>query len=534
MGKINSLGVMLDCSRDAVYTVETLGNFFKLISAMGYSTVQLYTEDTFEVDGEPYFGYLRGRYSETELKEIDRLAAENGLELIPCIQTLAHLGGVTRWEDEYMCCTDAEGILLADEDKTYTLIEHIFASLAKCFTSRRVNIGMDEAHLIGLGRYLDKHGFVDRVDLLLRHLRRVLRIAEKYGFRPMMWSDMFFRLTGGGEYETSGKDIPPEIAAKIPENLDLVYWDYGNFDEAHYRAVIKAHRRMNRRIVFAGGSWTWGGFVPDNALAIKASEAAIRACIKEEIDEVFVTCWKDDGAECSLFGALPTLMCVAEFAKGNFDRVEIAKKFKNVTGVEWEDFAAIERMNLKNKIDTLANPCKYMLYADPFLGIFDTTVNGTEAETFAQIGKRLETVNNSKFGYIFDTYIALCDVLQIKYALGVKTRNAYTNRDMSTLLALTEEYSELERRVETFYFKFRTQWEKECKPHGFEKHDVRLGGLLFRIRHCRETIKEFCAGERSEIAQLDETILPFKQKIPAGSSIYFNDWLYSAMIKPKM
>ena len=213
---------MLDCSRDAVYTVETLGKFFKLISAMGYSTVQLYTEDTFEVEGEPYFGYLRGRYSETELKEIDRLAAANGLELIPCIQTLAHLGGITRWEDEYMRCTDADGILLADDDRTYTLIEHIFASLAKCFTSRRVNIGMDEAHMIGLGRYLGRNGFVNRVDLLLRHLNRVLEIAEKYGFRPMMWSDMFFRLISGGEYEASGKDIPPEIAAKIPQNLDLI------------------------------------------------------------------------------------------------------------------------------------------------------------------------------------------------------------------------------------------------------------------------------------------------------------------------
>ncbi len=534
MNKIDKLGVMLDCSRDAVYTVEALGGFFTLLSAMGYTTVQLYTEDTFEVEGEPYFGYLRGRYSETELKEIDRLAAANGLELIPCIQTLAHLGGITRWEDEYMRCTDADGILLADDDRTYTLIEHIFASLAKCFTSRRVNIGMDEAHMIGLGRYLDRNGFVNRVDLLLRHLNRVLEIAEKYGFRPMMWSDMFFRLISGGEYEASGKDIPPEIAAKIPQNLDLIYWDYGNFDETHYRSVIKTHKKLNRKIVFAGGSWTWSGFVPDNALAIRASETAMRACINEGIDEAFVTCWKDDGAECSLFGALPTLMCVSEFVKGNFDKREIAVKFKQITGADWDDFATIEQMNLKSSVETLANPCKYMLYADPFLGIFDTTVNGTEAETYAEIGKRLREINNSRFGYIIDMYIALCDVLQIKYALGVKTRDAYAKKDVNALSALTKEYAELEKRVEMFYEKFRVQWNKESKPYGFEKHDVRLGGLLLRIRHCRETITEFCEDNRNEIPQLDETILPFKKKVPIGQSIYFNDWLSSAMIKPKM
>ena len=36
--------------------------------------------------------------------------------------------------------------------------------------------------------------------LLLRHFERVRLLAGRYGFRPMLWSDMFFRLAGGGEY----------------------------------------------------------------------------------------------------------------------------------------------------------------------------------------------------------------------------------------------------------------------------------------------------------------------------------------------
>ena len=63
MNSVKSLGVMLNCSRDAVYTKETLKEFFALLSEMGYTNVQLYTEDTFEVEREAYFGYLRGRYS---------------------------------------------------------------------------------------------------------------------------------------------------------------------------------------------------------------------------------------------------------------------------------------------------------------------------------------------------------------------------------------------------------------------------------------------------------------------------------------
>ena len=58
----------------------------------------------------------------------------------------------------------------------------MFASLSKTFTSRIVNIGMDEAHYIGLGKYLDEHGYKNRYELLLGHLERVAEIADKYGY----------------------------------------------------------------------------------------------------------------------------------------------------------------------------------------------------------------------------------------------------------------------------------------------------------------------------------------------------------------
>ena len=91
------------------------------------------------------------------------------------------------------------------------------------FASRRINIGMDEAHMVGLGKYLDKHGFTDRISLLSEHLRRVLSIAKKYGFRPMMWSDMFFRLAGGGVYGTEGKNELPENVSRLSRKVSTLY-----------------------------------------------------------------------------------------------------------------------------------------------------------------------------------------------------------------------------------------------------------------------------------------------------------------------
>ena len=42
-------GVMLDCSRNAVRSLPTLKKMVDLLQAMGYNTLMLYMEDTFDV-----------------------------------------------------------------------------------------------------------------------------------------------------------------------------------------------------------------------------------------------------------------------------------------------------------------------------------------------------------------------------------------------------------------------------------------------------------------------------------------------------
>ena len=90
-------GIMIDCSRNAVRTPETVMRFADMMKKLGYNTLMLYTEDTYEIESEPYFGYLRGRYTKEELKRIDDYCDSLGIELIPCIQTLAHLNATMSW-----------------------------------------------------------------------------------------------------------------------------------------------------------------------------------------------------------------------------------------------------------------------------------------------------------------------------------------------------------------------------------------------------------------------------------------------------
>ena len=94
---LQRLGIMLDCSRNGVLTVPSGKRYIDILSRLGYNCLMLYTEDTYEIPEQPYFGYLRGRYTPKELKELDSYAREKGIELIPCIQTLAHLNTIVRW-----------------------------------------------------------------------------------------------------------------------------------------------------------------------------------------------------------------------------------------------------------------------------------------------------------------------------------------------------------------------------------------------------------------------------------------------------
>ena len=117
MTSFRRFGTMIDCSRNAVMNVPTLKKWMDLSADLGYTAVFLYIEDTYEIPEEPFFGYCRGRYTQAELRELDAYAKSKGLELIPCMQTLAHLNALTHWP-AYWPSIDTGDILLAGEDRT--------------------------------------------------------------------------------------------------------------------------------------------------------------------------------------------------------------------------------------------------------------------------------------------------------------------------------------------------------------------------------------------------------------------------------
>ncbi len=520
-----TFGTMIDCSRNAVMKVDALKKWIDITSDLGYNAVMLYTEDTYEIEENSYFGYLRGKYSKSELKEIDRYARGKGMEVIPCIQTLAHMNAILRWP-AYSQMVDTDDILLAGDERVYTLIDKMFKTISECFTTKTVNIGMDEAYMVGRGKYYDIHGDTKKIEVLTEHLNRVAELGKKYGLKLIMWSDMFFRLFSK-DYYSADADFCDEIREKIPENVELIYWDYYSTSKSHYDSLIQNHRKLGENTWFAGGLWTWIGYAPHNEFSLRTTENAFKSCTDNGVKDVFLTLWGDDGGECSRFALLPSLFAASEFAKGNYSLTDIKLKFKEKYGIAFDRFMLLDLLDGPNNDKGPKNPEKYLLFNDPFMGMLDSTLKGNEAEGFAKCKRKLSLMKkNEEWGYLFDSLCALCDVLALKADLGQRTRAAYEKRDTEEINQLINDYKTVIKKLRIFYDAYRKQWYAENKPQGFEVQDIRIGGLLQRMENCRERLVLLNEGKIDKIEELEEKLLDMDGKGEEFSknTKYFQCW----------
>lgn len=508
-----TFGTMLDCSRNAVMTVESVKRWIDLTAKLGCNTLHLYMEDTYEVDGHPYFGHLRGRYSKAELKQIDAYAAAHGMQVIPCIQTLAHVNALFHWP-VYREIHDAADILLTGDERTYALVDGMFRTLRECLRTNIVNIGMDEADLLGLGKYLTLHGYRDRFSILMEHLRRVSEMAKKYGFELLMWGDMFFRLAGGDYFTNFNQDpklgeIPEEVRQLVPENIHLVYWDYFSRDRQSYERNIDAHNAIKSGSWFAGGLWTWAGFAPHNTFSIATMREAMKACHAKGVENVVMTMWGDNGAECSKFAVLPALFTVSQMAQDIDDVETIHANFEREFGIPFEDFRALDLIGTQNdSAEAIYNPEKYLLYCDPFMGQFDNRVKSGDAAGYADCAARLAVyADHAEYGYLFRSLRALCAFLSVKADLGIRTRAAYLSGDKKAAKALSTDYDAALERLDAFYAAYEQQWMHENKPQGFDVVDLRIGGQRQRLLHCRDRLLAYAEGQLDRIEELEEPVL---------------------------
>ena len=142
--KQKRLGALICCAANGVMRVERVKKFIDVLAKMGYNLLELAIDDIYKIKSEPFFGYLRGGYTHEEIREMDDYAYEHGIELVPCIQTLAHLTNLVKLP-HYAPIVDVNDVLLADEPKTYELNVNVLGDTA--YGHGGGDVGMMEALL---------------------------------------------------------------------------------------------------------------------------------------------------------------------------------------------------------------------------------------------------------------------------------------------------------------------------------------------------------------------------------------------------
>lgn len=514
--RFDKIGPMIDLSRNAVLTVAAMKEYITLSAKMGLNSVMLYMEDTYEIPEYPYFGHMRGRYSQQEMRELDDFADELGVELIPSIQTLGHLRTPLRWNFA-IGMKDTHDILLVDEEKTYTFIEAMIRSVSSCFRSRQIHIGMDEAHDLGLGHYLGKHGLENRFSIMTKHLNRVVPLCEKYGMKAMMWSDMFFRIgTKSGDYYDPEVEFPQNLIDDMP-NVDMVYWDYYHHDEKQYISSFANHKKLQRPIIFAGGVWTWNGLAPNYGKSLATTAAGLAAAKKEGVREVYATLWGDDGQETPHIAALLGLQQFAEEQYGDAPTLGlISERFEMFHGQPAADFLLLDRFDQTPGVAKDnpggSNVSKLALYEDLLFGIYDGTLNQYDLEDwYQQLAQELATVQPTAVTYpLFAFYQQLAEVLSHKAALGKKAWTAYQAHDRDSLAAVLEDIHRLKPALEMLHERHREVWFQWNKPFGWEILELRYGGLIKRSETSAWRLDQYLKGALNELPELEAPRLVFE------------------------
>ncbi len=525
-------GPMFDMSQgNAAFNIKTLKGILRNLALMGLNTVMLYTEDNYEVPGRPYFGYMRPTYTQKDLRALDDYAYALGIEMIPCIQTLAHMPDGLRW-DCFRSIRDYDACLLVGKEETYEFIHDLLVAASTPFRTKRIHIGMDEAWNLGRGQYLTEFGYEQPIKIMQKHLERVMEIVRELGLEPMMWDDMFFRAGGASGYYKLDFTVPEEVIRMVPEGMRCIYWDYYRFDAEKYEKLLPQHLALDKNAIFAGGCWSWRGYALSWTKTLNTTVPALQTCRKFGVKEVFMTTWGDNGTECLANANLIGCQLFAELAyDDHYDRDKFARRFKFCTGGNLEDFENLEYLDQSDWVKeqrpedpSAYNTSKTMMWQDILTGLLDKNYEDAHLDPhYATLAPKLKEAigRNGQFDGLFEVSYLAAHVLSMKAEMGLRLTAAYRAGDKEALSRFAEvELPELSERYRALRLAHMKHWMALYKPFGWDVLDMRYGSMLARIDSAIREVKAYLAGEIDCIEELEAERLIFGKPGPRGLNMY--------------
>lgn len=512
------LSTMIDTSRNGVATLPALYRLIDHLVLMGYDTVLMYIEDTVKLENYQYFGYMRGRYTPEQLRELDDYAFAYGMEIMPCIECYGHMEKYLIWP-EAAPVKDTDRVLLAREEKTFALVEEIIRVTSSCLRSRRIHIGMDEAWQMGRGAFLDKNGYVPPFEIFTEYMERLMQIVNKYGLCAMMWSDMYFRAKNDREsYYEPDVEFTAEDIAGVPEGVELVFWHYGEAPGCD-DAMLKKHTEFGHNVIYAGGLWSWIGHFPENNYAIEASRASLAACRNNGVHEAMATVWLNDNAECDLFSNLLGLSVFAELCfDPNPSDEKLRSRFEVTADGDYDAF--FEMSDYHNTFrggEEYPNfharfLGKHLFWQDVMEGLYDTHLfQKPMSEHYAACAERMKTHRGGRWDFLYRFAEQIFAYLAVKTQIAERLVPAYKSGDRKTLEEIASHLlPDLKEKVEGLRLSHRDIWMQQRTMIGWCNLEIRYAGVAARCETAILLLERYLSGEDDRIDSLEEVRLEKK------------------------
>ncbi|NSW53464.1 MAG: family 20 glycosylhydrolase [Anaerolineae bacterium] len=217
-------GVMLDISRDKVYTMETLYALVDRLAGWKINQLQLYTEHTFAYRNHPLPWQNASPMTGEEILLLDAYCRQRFVELVPNQNSFGHLEHWLSLEP-YQHLAEIHGefdvpwgkahgpfSLSPAEPGSLELIRSLYDELLPHFTSRILNIGADETFDIGMGKSKALCDEKSIPQVYLDFLLELYREVKRRGFTMMYWGDIICR--------------HPELIPQLPQDAIGLLWGY--------------------------------------------------------------------------------------------------------------------------------------------------------------------------------------------------------------------------------------------------------------------------------------------------------------------
>eukprot|EP00762_Andalucia_godoyi_P001750 ANDGO_07074.mRNA.1 hypothetical protein len=522
---------MLDVSRGAVMNTKTVQLFAKYCVMLGFNALQLYMEDVYPLTDagsfQACFGYLRGGYGRDDIAMIEATCVALGIELIPCIQVAGHLENVLQWP-QFAHVRLSEDCLRPGTEATRDFVEKMITAVRSAFPlSRYIHLGCDEA---------DAMCAIDSGVAFAKHAAFCIELSVQYGFRPMVWGDMFLK----------SEQAMQVLLAECKDKFDIVPWDYYSSSEGHYEAVldqvselVRSDKRFGTRgqgmdptrIVMATGVWSWSRFWSQLPFSAASIRACMLACRSRRIDRVMCTMWGDDGAECSPFSVIPAFAFFASFAWSldehgsmlrqmvyhccenlNLDHFEKASHLDILphsvlnpssrndslaaSGAEYPAYSSSPQIRrilsvemaqpaaeYVEAVGSFSNVSKWMLWEDPLLGhlschFTDEALLAMEMH-YSRLSIDLFRCAEKDPRLLFPAHVA--HVLSLKCTLHMVLQSAFCAQAEDRVSQVRSRVASLQTSVENLWRCHLRLWTECFHPLGWEILDARYGMLKQRL-----------------------------------------------------